>query len=389
MPDTERVAAAAELMKAFGERTGLSADVPPRRYLWTDAFAVCNYLSLHRHTGEREWLEQAQALIGQVHHVLGRHRADDVRTGWISGLPEAEGARHPTVGGLRIGKPLPERRAGEPADEERDWDRDGQYFHYLTRWVHALTRAAEVTGRRELLRYGVELARAAVAMFTHSAPGGKRLYWKLNIDGSRPLVASEGHHDALDALVAVAAVQAGALSTSGLPGLNLEPELRALADMCQGRGLVTTDALGIGGLLTDALWLSRLAGRVPHISEALLDAGLRATARSLGLVATMRYLDGPAGARLAFRELGLAIGLAAVELLDSETASGCGAGRHDVIPELFGHVPLRRRIEGFWLEPAHREVATWREHEDINAVMLATSLLPEGYLGQGRASVPE
>jgi hypothetical protein len=37
-------------------------------------------------------------------------------------------------------------------------------------------------------------------------------------------------------------------------------------------------------------------------------------------------------------------------------------------------------IEGFWLDPRTREATTWKEHEDINAVMLATSLAPEGYL---------
>src|ERR687898_804749 len=99
----------ADIMSAFGARTGLTSGAAPRRYLWTDAFAVCNYLSLYQHTGAGVWLEHARALIAQVHHVLGRQRADDSRTGWISGLDEANGARHPTAGGLRIGKPLPER----------------------------------------------------------------------------------------------------------------------------------------------------------------------------------------------------------------------------------------------------------------------------------------
>ena len=42
--------------------------------------------------------------------------------------------------------------------------------------------------------------------------------------------------------------------------------------------------------------------------------------------------------------------------------------------------PMRSEIEAFWRVPAHREVASWREHEDINDVMLATSLLPNGFL---------
>ena len=33
------------------------------RYLWTDAFGVCNYITLAAETGERRYLEQADALI--------------------------------------------------------------------------------------------------------------------------------------------------------------------------------------------------------------------------------------------------------------------------------------------------------------------------------------
>src|SRR5512134_913325 len=116
------------LMARFVERTG-----DARRYLWTDAFAVCNFIGLDQD-------ELALQMIERVHRVLGRHRTDDSRTGWISGLADRAGEQHPTVGGLRIGKPLPERRAGEPLDDRLEWDRDGQYFHYLTKWMHALDR---------------------------------------------------------------------------------------------------------------------------------------------------------------------------------------------------------------------------------------------------------
>jgi hypothetical protein len=37
-------------------------------------------------------------------------------------------------------------------------------------------------------------------------------------------------------------------------------------------------------------------------------------------------------------------------------------------------------IEDFWLEPTNRETNSWRDHLDINMVMLATSLAPDGYL---------
>src|SRR5688572_15070192 len=118
---------AAAILDGFARSTGLENGGPPRRYLWTDAFGVCVWLSLFRRTGESHHLERARRLVEQVHHVLGRHRADDARTGWISGLSEKEGEARPTAGGLRIGKKLPEREPGAPHDPELEWDRDGQY----------------------------------------------------------------------------------------------------------------------------------------------------------------------------------------------------------------------------------------------------------------------
>jgi hypothetical protein len=47
---------------------------------------------------------------------------------------------------------------------------------------------------------------------------------------------------------------------------------------------------------------------------------------------------------------------------------------------LIAQVPLARRITACWADPVARTGATWQAHEDINAVMLATSLAPAGYL---------
>jgi hypothetical protein len=381
---TDRVAAVAQIMDEFGERTGLTTTVEPRRYLWTDAFAVCNYLALHRHTGESRWLDRARALIEQVHEVLGRHRPDDAREGWISGLPQAEGRRHPTAGGLRIGKLLPERGPAQVSNEKLDWDRDGQYYHYLTRWMHALERAADATGDAGLLRYGVELAGAAHAGFMHVVLGEKRLYWKMSIDLSHPVVMSMGRHDALDGLAAAAALEAhvrsGAGPVDGADVADLQVVLSDLAEMCAGRGWATHDALGIGGLLTDAWFLARL--RSTDVPDRLLTGVLRDAARSLDLVTMGRHLDARAAERLAFRELGLSLGLAAVERLDQmRSATELPESAREAVDNLLRHVPLRARLEAFWQDPAHQAVQTWTEHKDINAVMLATSLLPHGYLG--------
>lgn len=37
-------------------------------------------------------------------------------------------------------------------------------------------------------------------------------------------------------------------------------------------------------------------------------------------------------------------------------------------------------IERFWQDPRHQASPTWEDHRDINQVMLATSLHPEGFL---------
>jgi hypothetical protein len=88
--------------------------------------------------------------------------------------------------------------------------------------------------------------------------------------------------------------------------------------------------------------------------------------------------------RLAFRELGLAIGLHAVAALRSlVTESGArleslGTSLQALMP----HVPLADTIESFWLAPSNQATESWTAHRDINAVMLATSLVPDGYLSR-------
>ena len=78
---------AREIMTEFARQTGLAPGRKvPRRYLWTDAFAVCNFLGLYRQSGDEKYKDLALRLVDQVHNILGRHRQDDPRTGWISGL---------------------------------------------------------------------------------------------------------------------------------------------------------------------------------------------------------------------------------------------------------------------------------------------------------------
>jgi hypothetical protein len=374
-----------EIMLGYARRTGLEpATIPSKRYLWTDAFAVCNWLGRFEEKGDEPALRFALSLVDKTHRVLGRHRPDDSRRGWLSGLDAEEGARHPTLGGLRIGKALPERPADEPYDPIREWDRDGQYFHYLTKWMHALACVSRVTRDPKYRQWAIELARAVFARFRVGDSSGSPvgLYWKMSIDLSRPLVPSMGQHDPLDAFITYSRLRAG-----DAPGEHhdLEPELRDLAKMCIDRNWFTDDALGVGGLLTDAHALARLnAAQVSRESNDLLRAILEAAAAGVETVLHTGALDAPPDRRLAFRELGLSIGLRAIpDLIACIRESGLLTGRDACRRplEILARYPdLAARIEAFWMEPSNRRDGHWSEHEDINDVMLATSLAPKGYL---------
>jgi len=83
----ERFEKAETIMEAFAQRSGLKeGGDAARRYLWTDAFAVCNFLSLYGRSGDGRYLDLARRLIDEVHRVLGRFRDDDVRRGALGGL---------------------------------------------------------------------------------------------------------------------------------------------------------------------------------------------------------------------------------------------------------------------------------------------------------------
>ncbi|MEO8327702.1 MAG: hypothetical protein ABI618_17770, partial [Nitrospirota bacterium] len=361
---------------------------PPRRYLWTDAFAVCNYLELFRQTGREHFQQEAKRLVSQVQNVLGRHREDDSRRGWISGLDEEEGEQHPTRGGLRIGKELRERGPDEPYDEHLEWERDGQYFHYMTKWMHALNCLARVTGDSVYSRWALELARSAHARFTYTPWGGgpKRMYWKMSIDLSSPLVASMGQHDPLDGLITYQQLQATAMK-SAEPHLEspLETEIAEMTAMCEGMTWTTDDSLGIGGLLSDVGRLAQLMVSTNLRESDRLVSLLRDAEVGLESFVRSRPLNASADYRLAFRELGLSIGLHAIakmqEIIEQHPESFSNQPELNArLLALARFLPLLERIESFWLEPSNQRSHSWTGHRDINSVMLATSLAPDGYL---------
>jgi len=388
MNPAEATERAADIMLVFARLTGLEPAGPhPQRYLWTDAFAVCNYLELFRQTGNIRYRDLALRLVDQVHHTLGCHREDDTRSGWISGLPESEGELHPTLGGLRIGKPHKERAPDEPYNERREWDQDGQYYHYLTKWMHALNQVSRTTGDVKYLTWAIELAQTVHAGFTYPGSGSrKRIYWKMSTDLTRPLVPSMGQHDPLDGFVTCNELQITAIKDFVLPShAGLEACSADMADICRGMNLVTDDPLGIGGLLSDASRIAQLTIKRGSAFGNLLEFILDAARDGLDCYTKGNPLGLPAGYRLAFRELGLSIGLAGMEMLpawvdENPDLFGRSKVLQGLVESMAPYGPLGKNIEQYWMHDTNRQAATWIGHREINMVMLATSLSPRGFL---------
>ncbi|UCE15093.1 MAG: hypothetical protein JSV04_07905, partial [Candidatus Heimdallarchaeota archaeon] len=160
-----------------------------------------------------------------------------------------------------------------------------------------------------------------------------------SIDLSYPLVPSMGQHDPVDGYITFKELEA-------VSGFDLRVGLTNLEKLIRQVNLVSTDPLGIGGLLFDAYRLEQME-KEPEKKQALIDAAQK----GLGHCRFTHVL--------AFRELGLAIGLQAAQKML-------------VLEE---HWSLIDKINNYWLQ--HRD---WTENTDINRVMLATSLAPESFL---------
>ena len=374
MTENERKEASIEaknLMDSFAQRTGILKNKgnPEDRYLWTDAFAVQNFFGLYHIFGEETYKEYAYKLIEMVHETLGSFHPEDSRTGRISGLSGEEAKEKPTAGGLRIGKKRPERRGDQPINERLEWERDGQYFHYLTRWIHALLQAAIESGESGYSKWAAELLLAS-DKFIYSSGLGPRMYWKMSTDLSRPLVTGMGGHDPLEGLIcAVALKEAVPEKAEDLENLRIK-----FYTMCQGKTWETSDSLGIGGLLLNTVKAANLeeTDDLPPSSkpEKLLEDSIN----SLEEYQVLKETDYPASRRLAFRECGLSLGLRTLAGAKEELRS-----KDLPVEKIVEYLFLAKKIEEFWKKNSNQQVPTWTNHLNINAVSLAASLVAKQY----------
>ena len=119
----------------------------------------------------------------------------------------------------------------------------------------------------------------------------------------------------------------------------------------------------------------------PRLAERLLAGA----STGLGYFKESGTLNLPADRRLAFRELGLAIGLKGTTSLrgvvDRDRTKFVEARRlGSLLDSVARNSYLAEDIQRFWMDRKHRTAPTWLEHNDINTVMLATCLEPGAFL---------
>jgi hypothetical protein len=157
-----------------------------------------------------------------------------------------------------------------------------------------------------------------------------------------------------------------------------------MARICEGKNWTTDDPLGIGGLLFDSFRVAQLVASGYFEQKRLLENLLESSLIGLNSFVRENTLRLPADYRLAFRELGLSIGLRAVEKIKGLIEQKGSILRErdslqSLLETLSRYAGLAETIERFWLDPKNRESETWTTHLDINRVMLATSMAPEGF----------
>ncbi|EJF59809.1 hypothetical protein DICSQDRAFT_23626, partial [Dichomitus squalens LYAD-421 SS1] len=316
------------------------------RYLWTDAFGVLNLLTLGALTSEPRYTTLAARLIDTVHDTLGRTR-DGTRR-----LPGATD-EHPLVGGLRIGK--------EEEEDDPGGDGDGQYHHYLTVWMFALNRMARVSGERQYNDLAIELAKAIHRRFVRERDSPRpRMYWKMSIDLSRPMVRSEGNLDPIDGYVVYNLLQKDREDDKTILKQEIEDYKRILET--KWRGYVSDDPLDLGMTMWTAHWFGEKEGWATELSR-------RAVVCLRALVEEEKYFDAPARFRLAFREFGTCLGVQCLRNAVADDFTG--------VNEKAYWDQLVEKIMTTWTPSLEKDPPAIKlELQPITMVMYATALIP-------------
>jgi hypothetical protein len=258
-------------------------DLTPR----PDSFGVLNFLTLYKETSDSHYIDLARSLVGAVHDTLGRTRDGKSR------LPGASDSA-PLAGGLRIGK-----------DSATGPDGDGQYHHYLTLWMFALNRLSLACNDHTYNDLGISLAKAIHPRFVYNRDSSRpRMFWKMSMDLSQPLVRSEGNLDPIDGFVTFRLLQ----EADGQGSTVLEEEIADYEKIVRAkwRGYSSADPLDLGMTLWTAHWFAGEPYR-----EEWAEGLVQRAKRDLAELFEEGYFDMPMKRRLAFRECGTCLGIGA------------------------------------------------------------------------------
>ncbi|KAH8812349.1 hypothetical protein F5884DRAFT_307991 [Xylogone sp. PMI_703] len=302
------------------------------RYLWTDAFGVVNFITLNKETGEDKYISMAKKLVETVHDIQGHTRDGKSR------LPGATD-ENPLGGGLRIGK-----------EEASGPDGDGQYHHYLTLWMFALNRLSVATKEPLYNTQAIQLAKAIHdPFFVGKDTGHPRMVWKIAMDMSKPLVASQGNLDPIDGYITMKILKASAQKDD--PALDDEIHDYQRVMERKGKKFVSTDMLDLGMSLWSAHWLWDKEEWAADLQRQCLKQVSNLFSGGTHLRELHHY-------RLAFRDFGACMGIK------------CSAGADDV---LTGYA--QDLIKKWEMALA----ATPDELRPITQVMYAAALIPGAF----------
>lgn len=321
---------------------GLCHDGYQRRYLWTDAFGVLAYTSIaemyemNNEKGKANTYHRAcDKLINTVHECLGSPRSNAKDDAMKIDPSSTSPTGHV---GLRIGK-LHSRKVTDYGMEY-----DGQYWHYVDKWLLALARAGHVNE-------GLHIAKSCFSAFFDVDHGGIR--WKLSVDSTAPpsLRYAGPSDDTLVALIVFSILEAARARVCGDDAPSLSDEIQMLKSALIGyKPRVTNDPLGWG---LDSMYDQYLAGK----PRTRMLASTHESALHLSHLS------------LPFRLYGAMIG---ARVAGEEVAPKAKVDRL---------IEMSLKYEGEIMERGHEE------HSSINRVMLAMCLLCPGALGK-RADDP-
>jgi hypothetical protein len=305
------------------------------RYLWTDAFGVVNFITLHKETNDTAYLTRAIRLAETVHNVLGRTRDGK---NWLPGASDA----NPVGGGLRIGK-----------EDEAGSDGDGQYHHYLTLWMFALNRLSMATNEKIYNDQAIALAKAIHPhFFVYREGPHPRMVWKISMDRQHALVNYQGNLDPIDGLLIFRKLQAASDNKTVLA--EEIADYQRIIDL-KGKHFVSHDTLDLGMTLWSAHWLADKEAYFMNLQQQAES--------QLKNLYSQGYLKVATSKRLAFREYGTCLGI------------GCLGDPDDQLQN------FRDSIIETW--ERYRD-DTPRDLRPISEVMRAAALIPgafqKGYL---------